>query len=121
MRWLLKGKGLLDYALGKITSPANATVDQRATFSLNNDRALAIIGLHVEADQQVHIEDCNFAHEAWNKLKQVYEPKSRVRIMQLKKAFYHLKMKENENMSSYISRAKIAANNLREAGAEPRD
>ena len=35
--------------------------------------------------------------------------------MHLKKEFYHLKMKDDENMSSYVSRSKIAANNLREA------
>lgn len=121
MRWLLKGKGLLDYALGKHVRPENPTAEQKALYAANNDKALAIIGLSIDADQQIHIEDCNDAHEAWMKLEQIYEPKSRVCIMQLKKAFYHLKMKDDENMSAYVSRAKIAANNLREAGAEAKD
>jgi len=34
--------------------------------------------------------------------------------MQLKKALYHLQMKSDENISSYIARVKIAAANLRD-------
>ena len=32
---------------------------------MNNDKSLAIIALYVDADQQVHIKDCQSAHEAW--------------------------------------------------------
>ncbi|KAK2574728.1 hypothetical protein KPH14_012947, partial [Odynerus spinipes] len=78
-------------------------------------------GLNIEPNQQVHIEDSASAQEAWNALEQVHQPKSRVRIMQLKKQLYQSKMKEDESMSSYISRIKIIANNLSEAGSEVKD
>ena len=87
---------------------------------MNNDRTLAIIGLHVDANQQVHIEDCESVHEVWVKLELLHEPRSRIHIMHLKKEFYHLKMKDNANMPSYVSRSKIV-NNLREASAETKE
>lgn len=40
--------------------------------------------------------------------------------MHLKKEFYHLKMKD-ENISTYVLRSKIAANNLREIGPKAKD
>lgn len=33
--------------------------------------------------------------------------------MQLKKKFYHIKMKDDETMSSYVARTKIGTANLR--------
>lgn len=121
MKWFLKGKRLLDYALGKIEPGGGITAAEKKVHQTNDDKAMAAIGLSLEVDQQVHIEDCQSAAEAWRTLEQIHEPKSRVRIMQLKKAFYHLQMKSEENMSSYIARAKIAAANLRDAGAEVKD
>ena len=121
IKWLLKGKGLLGYALGDIILSDTATTADRKLHQTNDDKALATIGLSLEIDQQIHVEDCKSAHEAWQTLEQIHEPKSRVRIMQLKKAFYHLQMKGDEHMSAYIARAKVAATNLRDADAEVKD
>lgn len=41
--------------------------------------------------------------------------------MQLKRAFHQLLMKSDEHMSTYVARAKVAAVNLRDAGAEVKD
>jgi len=121
IKWLLKGRGLLSYALGEITLSDTATAADKKLHQSNDDKALATIGLSLEIDQQIHIEDCKSAHEAWQTLEQIHEPKSRVRIMQLKKAFYHLQMKGDEHMSAYTARAKVAATNLRDANAEVKD
>lgn len=120
MKWLLRGKALLDYALGKITVNDQTNANERKAFQINDDKAMAAIGLSLKIDQQIHIEDCKNAAEAWQTLEQIHEPKSRVRIMQLKKVFYHLQMKGDEHMSSYLARTKIAAN-LKDAGAEVKD
>lgn len=121
MKWFLRGKGLLDYALRTVEIGENASAADRKVHQTNDDKTMAAIGLSLEVDQQIHIEDCKTAHEAWRALEQIHEPKSRVRIMQLKKAFHHLQMKNDEHMSSYVARAKVAAVNLRDAGAEVRD
>ena len=80
---------------------SNESVEQKAAFTMNDDRTLALIGLHWSANLQVDIEKCNTAHDAWTKFKVVYEPKSRVCIMSLRKEFFHLQMKSNENISSF--------------------
>lgn len=121
MKWYLKSKGLLDYVTGKIKIEGTATLEQKKAFQVNDDKAIAPIGLHIEPNQQIHIEECNTAEEAWKALEQVHQPKSRVRIMQLKKQLYGTKMKEGDSMSSYISSIKVISNNLREAGAEVQD
>lgn len=111
MKCFLRGKGLLDYALEKIELDDQATAAEKKTYRINDDKAMAAIGLSLEIDQQIHIEDCKSAAEVWRTLEQIHEPKSRVRIMQLKKAFYHLHMKNEEHMSSYVARTKIVATN----------
>jgi len=58
MKWFLKGKGLLDYALGKIETGGTTTVAEKKVHQTNDDKAMAAIGLSLEIDQQVHIEDC---------------------------------------------------------------
>nr|XP_012150565.1 PREDICTED: uncharacterized protein LOC100882346 isoform X5 [Megachile rotundata] len=119
--WYLRGKGLLDHVLTEIKLPQNPTNDEVRAHQINENKAFAAIGLNIEGDQQIHIEDCATAHEAWEALKQVHQPKSRVRVLHLKKEFYHIKMRDNENMSSYMSRVKAAARDLREANVEVKD
>lgn len=106
--WYLRGKD-------------NTAEAERRPHRINENQAFAAIGLHIGADQQIHIEECASAYEAWEVLKQVHQPKSKVRIMQLKKEFYHLKMKVEESISAYVARAKVAARNLREAESEVKD
>ncbi|UYV65269.1 hypothetical protein LAZ67_3003763, partial [Cordylochernes scorpioides] len=61
------------------------------------------------------------AREAWDTLEQVYEPKSRSRILQLKKQFISIRFEEQETMTNYLGRLKICSDHLREAGAEMQD
>lgn len=64
MRWYLKGKGLLDYAIKKTELDESATAEQRRAHQTQDDKAITAIGLHIEPNQQVHIEDCTDAHDA---------------------------------------------------------
>lgn len=121
MKWYLRGKGLLDYVLGTIRLDNDASETERKAFRINDDKAMAAIGLHIEPNQQIHVEDCNNSYEAWASLEQVHQPINRVRIMQLKKELYHIKMKDDETMSSYVARTKIASANLKQAGSEVKD
>jgi len=121
MKWYLRSKGLLEYALGTVTVSADATEGEKKIFRVNDDKAIATIGLHIEPNQQIHIEECENAHEAWLCLERVHQSINRIRIMQLKREFCHAKMKDSETMSSYIARIKTAATNLKQAGAEVKD
>ena len=78
-------------------------------------KALSTIALWINPDQQIHIM------EAWTLLEGVFEPKTRARILQLKKQFIQIKMEEKDSMTSYLCRLKICYDNLREAGSEVND
>lgn len=88
MKWYLRGKCLLDHVLGNAILDDTATAEQKRLYKLCDDKAIASIGLNIEPNQQVHLEDCVTSRDAWLALEQVHQPKSRVRIMQLKKQLY---------------------------------
>ena len=112
---------LWPYVNGDAVVKPEATPEEKRQHKNKMEKALAAIALAVEADQQVHIVDCNTAAEAWNILEQVYEPKSRQRIMQIKREFVRIRLKEGETMASYLSRMKIIAGYLHDAGSEMKD
>ncbi|UYV84672.1 hypothetical protein LAZ67_X003058 [Cordylochernes scorpioides] len=104
-----------------VTEPAPDEEASRAIFNMKQEKALAMIALTISPSQQIHIMDCTTAREAWDTLEQVYEPKSRSRILQLKKQFISIRFEEQETMTNYLGRLKICSDHLREAGAEMQD
>ncbi|UYV80202.1 hypothetical protein LAZ67_18001996 [Cordylochernes scorpioides] len=88
---------------------------------LNKKRHWQTIALSIFTEQQIHVIDCKTASEAWTTLEQIFEPKSRARILQLKKQFVNIKFIEEENMINYLSRLKTCSDHLREAGCEVKD
>ncbi|UYV63669.1 hypothetical protein LAZ67_2005275 [Cordylochernes scorpioides] len=103
-----------------VTEPAPDEEASRTIFNMKQEKALAI-ALTISPSQKIHIMDCTTAREAWDTLEQVYEPKSRSRILQLKKQFISIRFEEQETMTNYLGRLKICSDHLREAGAEMQD
>ncbi|UYV68010.1 hypothetical protein LAZ67_5002782 [Cordylochernes scorpioides] len=101
----------------------DADEDQRKyeKTKIKQEKALATIALSISTEQQIHVIDCKTASEVWTTLEQIFEPKSRARILQLKKQFVNIKFIEEENMINYLSRFKTCSDNLREAGCEVKD
>ncbi|UYV78903.1 hypothetical protein LAZ67_17000189, partial [Cordylochernes scorpioides] len=104
-----------------VTEPTPDEEASRTIFNMKQEKALAMIALTISPSQQIHIMDCTTAREAWDTLEQVYEPKSRSRILQLKKQFISIRFEEQETMTNYLGRLKICSDYLREAGAEMQD
>ncbi|UYV67658.1 hypothetical protein LAZ67_5001503 [Cordylochernes scorpioides] len=73
---------------------------------IKQEKSLATIALSISTEQQIHVIDCKTASEAWTTLEQIFEPKSRAGILQLKKQFVNIKFIEEENMINYLSRLK---------------
>ncbi|UYV83888.1 hypothetical protein LAZ67_X000522, partial [Cordylochernes scorpioides] len=94
---------------------------QDAKLKAQKDRALAVIALSINTEHQIHIIDCSSPQDAWKNLEQVFEPKSRSRILQLKKQFVNIKLQTGESMLDYLNRLKICTDHLKEAGAEVDD
>lgn len=85
------------------------------------NKALATIARSIESEHQIHIMDCMKASDAWDTLTKVFEPKSRPRILQLKKQMVSIKLEYDETMTSYIGRVKACSDSLKEAGHEIKD
>ncbi|UYV69585.1 hypothetical protein LAZ67_6004026 [Cordylochernes scorpioides] len=87
-----------------VTEPAPDEEASRTIFNMKQEKALAMIALTISPSQQIHIMDCTTAREACDTLEQVYEPKSRSRILQLKKQFISIRFEEQETMTNYLGR-----------------
>lgn len=85
---------------------------------MKENKALATIALGVEPEHQIHILDCEKAFDAWEALQRTFEPKSRARILQLKKQILTIKLRPNETMNSYLGRLKTCSDSLKEIGYE---
>ena len=58
IKWLLKDRGLLSYALGEITLSDTATAADKNLHQSNDDKALATIGLSLEIDTHRGLQKC---------------------------------------------------------------
>lgn len=121
MKMLLIQRELWDYVNGTAVLLNDATAEQKVKHKSKDEKAFSTIALSIDPDQQVHIVHCETARQAWLVLEEIYEPKSRKRIMQLKRQFVRIRLKDDENMEAYLSRLKICSDYLREAGAEVKD
>lgn len=120
MKMALVQRELWQHATGEAVRPAE-DVDEIERFNRKQEKALAAIALSVDADQQVHILDCETASDAWEALKKVFEPKSRPRILQLKKQMVSIQLETDETMTSYLGRIRTCSDSLKEAGHEVKD
>lgn len=110
---------LWDHVTREATRPTNAAEIER--FNRMKEKALAAIALSIEPEQQGHIMDCSTAFEAWEALRKIFEPRSRPRILQLKKQIVSIQLESEESMTSYLNRLKTCSDSLKEAGHEVRD
>lgn len=90
-------------------------------FNRKEEKALAVIALSVEPEQQVHILDCEAAFDAWEVLRKVFEPKWRPQILYLRKQMVSIKLEPDETTTAYLERIITCSDSLKEAGYEIKD
>src|SRR5215469_590900 len=114
MKMVLIERDLWDY----VNEPPVAPTDpaELAKYKTKLNKALALVSLFIATEQQVHIRETETPKDAWLILQNIYEPKSRPRVMQLMKQFSSLKMDEDEQMIHYLNNVKRIADCLKEAG-----
>jgi hypothetical protein len=105
MKYLLITKGLWTAVSGDAT--ADNVIDQKA---------LALIGLHVKEYHLPMLERCDTAKDAWQELERVYQAKSNARKLQLRKELTTLKMGPAEPLTKYVARDQEIQDQLRAAG-----
>jgi len=121
MKMMLVQRELWQHVTGEATLPADHTPQEAERFNNKENKALATIALGVEPEHQIHILDCDKASDAWESLQRTFEPKSRARILQLKKQMLSIKLEQSETMNSYLARLKTCSDSLKEVGYEFRD
>lgn len=120
MKMALIQRELWQHVTGEASRPEEGEAEIER-FNRKEEKALAAIALSVEPEQQGHIIDSKTAADAWEALKKVFEPKSRPRILQLKKQMVSIQLEPEETMTSYLERIRTCSDSLKEAGYEIKD
>lgn len=82
------------------TIPTSAT----ATWTTQDQMALALMGLNVEDNQLLHIRNAVNAADAWNKLKEIHEHDSVTNIVTLIRKMYATQMQEGSNLQIHLDK-----------------
>ncbi|GBM98010.1 Intersectin-1 [Araneus ventricosus] len=93
-----------------------ATSREKMEFEHQKCKALATIYLSLEESQKDLVAEAETANEAWNLLEEIYEPKSRARIAQLRREFYSIKKQPSESIGIYLAHIQQTAKALQNAG-----
>ncbi|UYV64973.1 hypothetical protein LAZ67_3002613 [Cordylochernes scorpioides] len=121
MKMLLIERGFWECVINEKTIDADEN-QRKYEKTKKQGKALATIALSISTEQQIYIIDSKTSKEAWTTLEQIFQPKSRARILQLKKQFVNIiKFIGDENMINYLSRLKTCSDHLREAECEVKD
>ena len=122
MKLLLMDRELWSVVSGTLKAPeAAATATEKEKFETKKTKALSTIGLGVSTDLHHLISDCEDPKIVWDTLKAVFEPKSRVRILQLKRKLVNIRLLEGETMTNYLGRIMTVVRDLKEADDEVKD
>ncbi|GBN54464.1 Cell division cycle 5-like protein [Araneus ventricosus] len=97
-------------------SAEGATSREKMEFEHQKCKALATIYLSLEESQKDLVAEVETAKEAWTLLEEIYKPKSRARIAQLRSEFYSIKKQPSESIGIYLAHIQQAAKALKNAG-----
>ncbi|UYV73851.1 hypothetical protein LAZ67_11001138, partial [Cordylochernes scorpioides] len=118
MKVLLIDRGSWDFIIeDEPDLPAEATAKDIREFKWRKDRAFTTIYQGVERKYQTLIANAANGKEAWNILKQNFEPNSRARLAGLIDEFYELKFApDEETIGIFIKRVQEKKQLIEEAG-----
>ncbi|UYV61247.1 hypothetical protein LAZ67_1004099 [Cordylochernes scorpioides] len=118
MKVLLIDRGSWDFIIeDEPDLPAEATAKDIREFKWRKDRAFTTIYQGVERKYQTLIANAANGKEAWNILKQNFEPNSRARLAGLIDEFYELKFApDEETIGIFIKRVQEKKQLIKEAG-----
>ena len=87
-------------------------------WNANGRKALAILGLHMEPSQQLHIESCKTGREAYMKLVGMYDTSDESSNLARKFAFLGLHMNTDESVNNWISRVEYESTQCKLLGVD---
>ncbi|GAB6033770.1 hypothetical protein CHUAL_013973 [Chamberlinius hualienensis] len=105
VEWLLLSKGVWDHVDGSAEFPPfSASTDDKQQFQRLAGKALGCICLSVSEDLKPLLAGVKTAKEAWQRLKDNFEPSTRATRVAAATAFFNLKYCEGEGVKLYIAR-----------------
>lgn len=118
MQMMLCHAGLFGFIEGTEMPPVGDKVSEKeiTDFKLRKQKAVSIIAMAIEQEQQNLIIGLKDAKEMWDTLKEAFEPASRARIAHLRAEFMHVKFQPPETMAVFLGRLKQAKERLEGAG-----
>ena len=87
----------------------------------DDEKCLALLGMHVPQNFYSHITGCTTAYDAWEALRKVFYETSNATKLVLKCQFYDSRMHENETLLKYLDRVLGITNRLQEMGCATQD
>ncbi|CAD7012038.1 unnamed protein product [Ceratitis capitata] len=116
MRSVLVHSELWPIVCGKCIKNEEATAAESAAFDMQDEKALASIMLSIKPSQLNHVKHSKTSLEAWNSLREVYQPSGPARKITLFKKLLYLRKSEGNNMKEHISEFYAVLEQLNEIG-----
>lgn len=117
--WKIQMESLLEakeLAIAIQNEKIEFTADRQPAFEKIEKRARSLLLLGLDTKHLKSVLNCKTAKQIWIRLKDLHENKSISNKMVLQKEFFDLKMKTNENVQDFISRAEFIHGNLKDIG-----
>ena len=106
----------------EVTNPENPTAAVEVLFQNNN---IALSAIHDAMDERTfeQIKNIEMAHEAWKKLKELFEGTQAVKGAKayILKKFASFKIKDDESVPKMFHRLQVLVNDLKALGEEVKD
>ncbi|XP_070158031.1 uncharacterized protein [Polyergus mexicanus] len=79
------------------------TTENSDMWTSKDEKALALVLLSISKNQLNHIKKATISHEAWEKLRSIYESRGPVRKSVLYKQLYRMKKERGQSMMEYMN------------------
>lgn len=118
---VLKGHGLLMIAQGKTKFDESISQDQKDLWLRRDGKAMGILINSIEKDQANHVMSCTTSNEVYEKLQNIHDKQSEVKVMCLYEEYFSLKMQEEESVAAYVSKVSSLAAEIEAQGEKLSD
>ena len=118
---VLKGQGLLSIVQGKIKLNDSISQDHIDLWTKRDGKAMDILICSIEKDQASHILSCTTSNEVYEKLMNIHDKQSEVKVMCLYEEYFSLKMKEDESVAAHVSKVSSLAAEIEAQGEKLSD
>jgi len=98
--------------------PPAAFIERFQLWLRDQQKALAVIHLHCEREQQLFIAEADTANDAWEFLAEKYASADLAHVLKVQDTFGKARQKPDQSISSWVSHMKSLANQLRVMGED---